>query len=295
MIRLKDGFTGERAFVFPPAYIHELENHPLSAILHITDIGYYPHAAHHYRKRDEPIQQYVFIYCVNGQGWYELGGKRYEILPDSYFILPPGVPHSYGADESDPWTIYWLHFKGSLAAEFASSYSGPVSIRPGIRSRIREMISLFEEIMSTLERGYSRESLLYACSVFHHFLGSLRYLIQYRDAADKWYRGNDVVEMATKYMNENIEKNLKLADIAEHLGYSQSHFSSLFSTSTGLSPISYFIQLKIKRACYLLDFTNMKINQICHLIGIKDPYYFSRIFSKTMGVSPKHYRETQKG
>lgn len=295
MIRIKDGFSGERAFVFPPAYIHELEQHPLSAILHITDIGYYPHASHHYRRRDEPIQQYVFIYCVNGRGWYELNGQRHEVMPDSYFMLPPGEAHSYGADESDPWTIYWIHFKGSLAKEFVPPHDGPIAIRPGIRSRIRERISLFEEIMSTLEGGYSRESLLYACSVFHHFLGSLRYMVQYRDASDKSDKEADMVQMSIKFMSENIEKTLKLNDIASHIGYSPSHYSSIFSATTGQSPISYFIQLKIKRACYLLDFTNLKINQICHLVGLEDPYYFSRIFTKTMGVSPRAYRAVKKG
>lgn len=295
MLRIKDGFSGEQAFVLPPAYIREMENNPLSAVLHITDIGYYPRAAHHYRRRESPICQYVFIYNVHGKGWYELDGRRYDVLPDSYFVLPPGVPHSYGADDDDPWTIYWIHFKGSLAGEFVMSHNGPVSIRPGMRSRIRQRIALFEEIMSTLEGGYSGESLLYACSVFHHFLGSLRYLIQYRDAAEKDSREDDIVQMAIRYMNENIAKPLKLSDISRHLGCSQSFFSSIFSGSTGQSPISYFIQLKIKRACSLLDFTSLKINQICHLVGMNDPYYFSRIFTRTMGVSPRKYREIKKG
>lgn len=44
-------------------------------------------------------------------------------------------------------------------------------------------------------------------------------------------------------------------------------------------------------ACELLQKTDMKVNQICHKIGIADSYYFSRLFSKTMGVSPRAYRK----
>lgn len=296
MIKLKDGFQGERAFVLPPAFVTQLEEHPLSAILHITDIGYYPNAVHHYRERNEAIPQFVFIYCINGSGWYSVGGKRYEVKADNYFILPAGEPHAYGASESDPWTIYWIHFKGTLASVFAGTERRPVEVKPGMMSRISHRIGMFEEIMTILDKGYSRENLLYACSVFHHFLGSLRYLNQYRDSAQEDAgAGDDVVSIAIRYMQENIEKQLRLADLACHVGYSASQFSQLFSQGTGYSPMTYFNQLKIKHACSLLDFSDIKINQICHKVGIADTYYFSRLFAKVMGVSPTAYRKVKKG
>lgn len=296
MLRIKDGFAGQRAVIIPPAYLSELERNPLSALLHITDIGYYPHASHHYRRRDIPISQYVFIYAVNGRGWYELDGRRYEVSPDSYFILPPGIPHAYAADDADPWTIYWIHFKGTLAAEYVTTQPAPVSVRPGLKSRIESRLSLFEEIMNTLDSGYSRENLLYACSVFHHFLGSLRFMRQYHEAGEGHTPScDDIIALGVRFMNENIGKQLRLADIAAHLGYSPSHLSAVFTRATGMAPIAYFLQLKIKRACALLDFTTLRVNQICHMIGIDDPYYFSRIFTRVMGQSPRAYRAVKKG
>ena len=52
--------------------------------------------------------------------------------------------------------------------------------------------------------------------------------------------------------------------------------------------------MKVKEACAMLDNTKMKVNQICHKLGIDDPYYFSRLFSSIMGMSPKAYRMTPK-
>lgn len=294
MLKRKDGFSGERALVLPALVIHEMEKNALPNALHITDIGYYPQAKHHFRERTVPISQYVFIYCVEGQGWFKVSNEYSRIERNQCFILPAGHPHSYGADEKDPWTIYWIHFKGELAPYYASRLLTPVDIKPTIYSRINGRLNLFEEIYYTLESGYSKENLLYACSAFHHFLGSICYLQQYRNAADDTI-SKDLVDAAIHYMKENIGKKLSIAEIANHTGYSVSHFSSLFNNRTGHSPVNYFNLLKIQHACHLIDHTDIKINQVCYKVGIEDCYYFSRLFSKIMGIPPTAYKKQKKG
>lgn len=69
-MKRKDGFTGERAIVLPPLVVEMEQEDPLVSSLYVTDIGYYPHAANHYRERKEPIGQYVLIFCAEGAGWY---------------------------------------------------------------------------------------------------------------------------------------------------------------------------------------------------------------------------------
>ena len=108
MVKLKDGFTGERALVLPRIIVDKMEEDPLTSMLHITDIGYYPKAKHHFRERKEPINQYVFIYCIDGAGWYRIGNQEYTVSANQYFILPAGVPHAYASDKSYPWTGYTL-------------------------------------------------------------------------------------------------------------------------------------------------------------------------------------------
>lgn len=88
-MRIKDGFKGEQSIVLPKAIIKLMENDPLASSIYITDIGYYPKALHHYRSRKEPISQYVFIYCVDGKGWFEINGKHYNVEKTSIsFFLP---------------------------------------------------------------------------------------------------------------------------------------------------------------------------------------------------------------
>ena len=287
--KLKEGFDGQCSIVLPKVILEMVQADPLVAGVYITDIGYYPHAAHHYRERLDPISQYVFIYCVDGSGWYEVGGKRYRVTADQYFILPAGEAHRYGADEETPWTIYWMHFGGPLASYYADGTTEPKSIGVDEDSRIRYRIGLFDEIFNSLARSYDIESIRYAMSVFHHYLASLRYIDRFRGvAASAPFR--DTADRIKHFLEENIGRHLTLDDIAEYVHLSPSRMSALFRQATGHSPMAYFNLLKIRCACGYLDTTDMTLTQIACRLGIEDPFYFSRLFTKIMGVSPKRYR-----
>lgn len=295
MLRLKDGFCGERAIVIPQMIVRMMEDDPMTAVLHITDIGFYPKAMHHYRERKEPINQHVLIYCVDGAGSYSVRGKEYSVGANQYFILPANEPHRYQADDRTPWTIYWVHFKGTLASCYASDTLKPMEIRPEVSSRISTRLNIFEEIYATLNDGFSMENLRYASSLFHYFLGSIRYIQQFRKANVNAVDDDNLVEVAIHYMKENMEKHLTLQTISDYIGYSPSHFSAVFKHKTGHAPLAYFNLLRIQQACFMLDNTDMKINQISYKIGMEDSYYFSRLFSKIMGMSPRDYRRERKG
>lgn len=294
-LKIKDGFRGERSLIMPDMVLKTAESDPILRTLHITDMGFYPHAMHHYRKRETPINQYVLIYCINGSGKYQVNGHQYDVKANQYFILPANTPHAYSSNNDDPWTIYWVHFCGTLASYYAEGAEAPITVSPNINSRIADRNNIFEDIFITLSDGYTIENLRYTTSLLHFYLGSLHYLPVYR----KCHKRNEIsskeenliTNAALQFMEENIETSITLQDLANYTGFSPSHFSMIFKKSTGHSPLSYFNLLKIKKACELLETTDMKINQICCMVGINDSYYFSRMFTKTIGVSPRKYRE----
>jgi transcriptional regulator GlxA family with amidase domain len=102
--------------------------------------------------------------------------------------------------------------------------------------------------------------------------------------------GTDVIETTVHYMQENLSRKMTLQEMADYTGYPVSHFSAVFKQRTGLSPVTYFNQLRIRKACDLLVSSDMTVTQISHRLGIDDQYYFSRLFSESMGISPKEYR-----
>lgn len=296
MAKIKSGFKGERAIVLPSFIVEQLAGDFLGKELHITDIGYYPQAEFHYRERlREDARQFVLIYCVEGHGWFELDGRREDVSSHQFFILPKGKAHKYGSCSTTPWTIYWIHFDGEKASFFANGFDKPTNISPNFDSRIEERLRLFEEIFTILSKGYSSNNLYYAITSLFHFLGSMKFLGEYRESGTTGDKQKNTIDEVIHYMSENIESKITLSDIATHAGLSASHLSALFQKKTGYSPLRYLTHLKVQKACHYLDFTDMKIVQICPKIGIEDAFYFTRMFSKVMGMSPTEYRNQKKG
>jgi AraC-like DNA-binding protein/mannose-6-phosphate isomerase-like protein (cupin superfamily) len=295
MIKKRDGFQGQKAIVLPGKIISDLcmENQILQGI-HVTDIGYYPKAKHHFRRRLHGTNENILIHCVEGKGTAVVDKRQYQLRPDSFLIIPVGSAHSYAADAQDSWTIYWMHFKGQAAPSIVDTIIRQLNGHLGSVHFQQKRIHLFEEIYSSLERGYSSENLCYANMCVWHYLSSFMYHEKFRLSESKQSNVNDLVEMAINYMQDHLAQMLTLAEIAGFINVSAPHLSSVFRKKTGFAPIEYFLQLKVQKACQFLIFTDLRIHEIAEKLGIEDQFYFSRMFRKLMGVSPNQYR-TKRG
>lgn len=293
MTRKRDGFNNQLAIVLPQHIHTELKENPLTKLLFITDVGYYPAAKFHYRERPEGCEQNILIFCTEGSGWVEANGSKKRVTKDTFLIIPAGLPHKYGADNSSPWTIYWFHFTGLQATSFCSESLSVSNINSIENTRNDRRIKLFEEIYQTLSMGYSRENLEYASICLWYLLGSFNYLPQFERM--RTIQQTDVIEKSILYMHEHLNENISLQDLATHCGYSASHFSAIFRKKTTRSPIEYFLDLKMQNACQQLDFTNKRIKEIATDLAFGDQFYFSRLFKQIIGVSPVDYRNKKKG
>jgi AraC family transcriptional regulator, arabinose operon regulatory protein len=286
------GFPGEVVIVLPGKIIEEIKKNPLINALYVTDIGYYPNARFHYRDRKEGISEHILIYNLDGKGWIKIGCKEHEILPNHFFVIPANTPHTYYADQKTPWNIYWVHFTGEKSDLF-SRITGHVNvITPSPVARKKERIDLFTEILVNLSMGYSRENLEYVNLCLWHLMATFMFINQFRQILQG--TNPDLTSQAINFMKENINKPLKLEDLANSIEYSTSHFSKIFSEKTGHPPMEYFNQLKMQEACRWLDTTTLSVAEIAENMGFSDPFYFSRTFKRIMRQSPAYYRKRNK-
>lgn len=286
----RDGFQGEKLISLPDnIWQKAIKENPLLSHLYITHIGYFPKATYHFRKRKNGCTDNIFIYCLRGKGWYTVNDKRFEVNPNQFFIIPATKePLSYGADENDPWTIYWIHFSGYDMETFNSSFNIGLLDGPKPIAYNEKGLNLWNSMYQNLEMGYGKESITKANLCLYHFVSSFLYPdvnVNIKKQYEKESISNTIV-----YMRDNLGGKLTLEDLALMNDLSPSHFSLLFKKSTGMSPLDYFIHLKLQQACLLLLTSEVKVKNIAADLGYDDPYYFSRLFKKYMNMSPLQYR-----
>jgi AraC family transcriptional regulator len=94
-----------------------------------------------------------------------------------------------------------------------------------------------------------------------------------------------------EYINEHLNQDIKLADLAALLSMSQFHFSHLFKHSLGTSPHQYLLQQRVERAKQLLKQTDRSIMDVALECGFNSHSHLSKQFRQLTGMTPKAYRQ----
>ena len=118
----------------------------------------------------------------------------------------------------------------------------------------------------------------------------LNAVIEYRDAHAEG-RYQSVIVKAREFIDRNFSSaDISLYSTASYVGISPNHLSTVFSQETGENFIDYLTRIRIEKAKQLLRDTAMKSADIAFETGFSDPHYFSSIFKKNTGFSPREYR-----
>lgn len=118
----------------------------------------------------------------------------------------------------------------------------------------------------------------------------LNQAIELRDSISK-KRYADIIKAAEKMISEHyMSEEISLNSVADSVGMSPSYFSSVFSKESGKTFVEFLTETRMEKAKELLMCSTLKTSEIGYEVGYKDPHYFSYIFKKTQGCSPKDYR-----
>ena len=116
------------------------------------------------------------------------------------------------------------------------------------------------------------------------------FALEYRNSKIQGKYG-DVILRAKKYIDDNFaNQDICLRSVADAVHFSPNHFSTVFSQECGITFIEYLTDIRINEAKKLLKNTDKKGNDISYECGFSDPHYFSYIFKKTTGLSPREFR-----
>ncbi|WP_312427249.1 response regulator transcription factor [Lacrimispora sp.] len=101
------------------------------------------------------------------------------------------------------------------------------------------------------------------------------------------------VAEAKSFVRSHMKEEMQVADIAAMVNMSGSYFSHVFKKEEGISFVEYVYRVRMEHARYLLESSDLKVNEIADEVGIFNPNYFSTQFKKSVGQSPLEYRQTR--
>ncbi|MGN0205371.1 MAG: response regulator [Coprococcus sp.] len=130
--------------------------------------------------------------------------------------------------------------------------------------------------------------------VFEYFVEMLQVAMRIRDQINN-YQGGKILKKALEYIDSNYDKNsLSLNMVAESVGASANYLSAIFSQGMQKTFVEYVTEKRIEKAKKLLRQTDKTSGEIAKAVGYKDAHYFSFVFKKLQGCSPREYRSEKK-
>jgi two-component system response regulator YesN len=167
------------------------------------------------------------------------------------------------------------------------------AITPGVRRSLLDMLSTkLSDFLQGIDSGFHPVPLPDGGEkeLRHHFHTLMeKWILLYPQFNS--HNGKSAIRRVCDFIEQNPTHNLSLADAAEMVHLSASHFSMLFKKSTGLTFLNYVNQIRIEKAKELLQIPELKVYEVAERAGFASLPYFNRVFKQALGIAPLEYRK----
>ncbi|GGG87636.1 AraC family transcriptional regulator [Paenibacillus radicis (ex Gao et al. 2016)] len=237
---------------------------------------------------------YIVHYVHSGKGQFSTGGETYKLTAGAGFLITPGTLVHYTADDTDPWSYSWIGFDGLHARAFLQRAGLSVS-QPIFHANNGNDAenNWFEDAYRLLMDAYQRESSdIWEQSVLYRYIAELVECSEARSPEPKRANSKEVyMSQAITYIENSYSQKTTVQDIAQAVGLDSTYLSGLFKQQYGLSLQLFLLQFRMNRAVELLANPDLTVSDIARSVGYTDPFLFSKMFKKTIGIPPRAYRE----
>ncbi|MFK7790469.1 MAG: helix-turn-helix domain-containing protein [Phycisphaeraceae bacterium] len=287
--RRQEGFPGQQIAVATPSIFSFLNESLIDGFIP-TAAGYFPRAQGHYVKRTTVISDAIFLLCIEGAGWLEVGETRLELCPGDVGFIPAHQLHAYGAHAEKPWSVAWFHVNGPEVERVAAILALSQSSLTCQVGAIEKDLPLIDELCQLLRPPNQLAQMRIASLLVREWFAR---------AAERQANAShgaslvDRMQISIKWMRSNLHRPIRLVDLAGQAQLSVSRYSEVFRQLYGRPPIDFCTACRIGIACEQLATTQLKVSVIAETVGYTDALHFSRVFRREMGYSPSKYRKTQ--
>ena len=232
------------------------------------------------------------FYIVGGKGQFLIEDQSFPVDANNLVIINPNVVHTEDSLNSQPLEYIVLGIDG-IALATSENSNGQFCILDHFESV--EISSCLRNILREMEQkstGYED-----VCQAFMEILiiRLMRNTALSVHEEPQAVSGNRQCAAVRRYIDLHFKESLTLEQLADEAHMNKFYLSHAFKREYGVSPINYMISRRIEESKYLLAETDLSMSQISQLLGFSSLSYFSQVFRRTQTVSPKEYRQSQKG
>ena len=235
---------------------------------------------------------YQLLYIVSGKGHFYFHGEDRVVYAGRMVLIQPRQEQRYEYFGEDKPEVYWVHFTGSDVKNILRSYNIPMD-DPIFYSGASSTYSyLFKEMINELQNCKTGYEDLLAMYLRQIFLLVQRTRQEERPTVSTYIQ--EEMEFARRYFNEHYNEPISIQEYAESRNMSVCYFQRNFKQIVKHTPMQYLLTIRVNNAASLLETTDYSMAEIAAIVGYEDPLYFSRLFRKIKGVSPRDYRNLVK-
>ena len=245
-----------------------------------------------YRPRGRVDFQIIYIAAGCGHFHFDTVDNETIVPAGNIVIFRPKELQKYEYYGKDKTEVYWIHFTGSDVKNILRKYGFPDNERIFPVGSSMEYERVFKRIIIELQRCQDNYEEMLTLLLRHLLIIFQRELT--REPVLKNEYLDHEMDTAVTYFNENYNRDINIEDYATSKGMSVSWFIRSFKKFTGSTPMQFIVALRVNNAQVLLETTNYSINEISKIVGYDNQLYFSRLFHKLKGFSPREYRKTRK-
>lgn len=232
---------------------------------------------------------YAIHFILKGKGFYTVNGKTYELGEGEGFLIPPNVPNTYRADESEPWQYIYAIFYGlddDKLVHYAGFDSNNLVFSYDMSDEmLHDLNAMYLAGENTGTKGYD---------VTGYFLVIMSRLVKMNSEKNgDFYLPEHYVSKAISYIEDNYPYNIKVTDVADYVGINRAYLHRLFVKSIRMSPSDYITNCRLKKAETMLEHKYLSLSDIALSTGFYDVSHFSKAFVAKHGVTPGKYRQNK--
>ena len=257
-------------------------------LVSLTGAGYHHVTSHDYiwSGRERKGNHCILQCTLSGEGELEIDGQVYSLRKGDAFIVDIPNDHCYRLSlTSQGWEIIYLEFSKECLPLFKKLYQMKGHCFDIDEQLLQLVIQLYRmAIDDKLEDIYQNSK--YAYDLLMNFMGHFSKEIQKKTFSL-------YIDLSKKFIEENYHQLIGVEEIANYAQLSKFHLTREFKKEVGVTPGKYLTQVRMRKAIELLIFSqHITIQDIATQIGYNNANYFSKVFKREMGVSPKEYRES---